>query len=246
MPTPVGATTRWNAVSAPAPIPSGATRPTICSSPTRRERAPACGPSAPCWLAAASTTSSPTSALAAAIQSRPSRACSTTAAHRVCRQPTFLKSHAFAVFDNRRPRNLRKGGLYRVDYSHYDDRDDHATRSIASMWMPSMRSVSFGAAHLRRTSSADALRRVDRPGDPVLPHADARRKRHPARLPRASSAGRTRSCCRANTGSRSGRASTARSSTTRARWPSAGPTSACGTSSMTMGSVFDSTRTTAS
>src|SRR5262249_27975079 len=42
------------------------------------------------------------------------------------RQPTFLKSHAFAVFDNRRPRNLRKGGLYRIDYSHYDDRDDHA------------------------------------------------------------------------------------------------------------------------
>jgi outer membrane translocation and assembly module TamA len=42
------------------------------------------------------------------------------------RQPTYLRSFAFVELDYRRPRNLRKGGLYRVDFSHYDDRDFNA------------------------------------------------------------------------------------------------------------------------
>jgi hypothetical protein len=42
------------------------------------------------------------------------------------RQPTYLRSFAFVEVDYRRPRNLRKGGLYRVDFSHYDDRDFNA------------------------------------------------------------------------------------------------------------------------
>jgi hypothetical protein len=34
----------------------------------------------------------------------------------------FLRSHAFIEVDYREPRNARKGGWYRLDYSHYDDR----------------------------------------------------------------------------------------------------------------------------
>lgn len=34
----------------------------------------------------------------------------------------FLRSDAFAEVDTREPRNARKGGLYRVDFSHYADR----------------------------------------------------------------------------------------------------------------------------
>jgi outer membrane protein assembly factor BamA len=34
----------------------------------------------------------------------------------------FLRSDAFVVVDYREPRNPRKGGWYRIDFSHYDDR----------------------------------------------------------------------------------------------------------------------------
>jgi hypothetical protein len=38
-------------------------------------------------------------------------------------QPGFIKTSAFAEFDYRRPRNARKGGWYRMNFSHYVDQD---------------------------------------------------------------------------------------------------------------------------
>src|SRR5262249_61832089 len=40
----------------------------------------------------------------------------------LAQQPTFIRSSAFAEVDYRKPRNLRKGGLYRLEFSHYNDR----------------------------------------------------------------------------------------------------------------------------
>jgi surface antigen Omp85-like protein len=39
------------------------------------------------------------------------------------RQPTFFRPFAFVEVDYRQPKNARKGGFYRADFSHYDDRD---------------------------------------------------------------------------------------------------------------------------
>jgi hypothetical protein len=44
----------------------------------------------------------------------------------LAQQPTFIRSSAFLEVDFRHPRNIRKGGLYRLDVSHYEDRDYHA------------------------------------------------------------------------------------------------------------------------
>ena len=41
------------------------------------------------------------------------------------RQPKYLRPFAFVEVDYRQPKNARQGGLYRVDFSHYDDRDFH-------------------------------------------------------------------------------------------------------------------------
>jgi hypothetical protein len=38
-------------------------------------------------------------------------------------QPNFVRSIAFVDIDYRRPLNARKGGWYRAEFSHYDDRD---------------------------------------------------------------------------------------------------------------------------
>ena len=38
-------------------------------------------------------------------------------------QPNYLRSIAFVEIDSRRPLNARKGGWYRAELSHYDDRD---------------------------------------------------------------------------------------------------------------------------
>jgi hypothetical protein len=42
------------------------------------------------------------------------------------RQPDYLRPFAFVEFDNRQPKYAREGGLYRVDFSHYADRDYNA------------------------------------------------------------------------------------------------------------------------
>ena len=49
-----------------------------------------------------------------------------TTAPGLSQQPTFLRPFAFVEVDYRQPKNARKGGLYRVDFSHYDDRDFNA------------------------------------------------------------------------------------------------------------------------
>src|SRR5262249_3366869 len=41
-------------------------------------------------------------------------------------QTTFLRPFAFVEVDYRQPKYARKGGLYRVDFSHYEDRDLNA------------------------------------------------------------------------------------------------------------------------
>ena len=46
-----------------------------------------------------------------------------TSAPGLSRQPDYLRPFAFVEFDYRQPKNVRKGGLYRVDLSHYADRD---------------------------------------------------------------------------------------------------------------------------
>ena len=51
---------------------------------------------------------------------------SDTTAPGLSAQPTFIRSFAFAEVDYRQPKNARKGGLYRVDFSHYEDRDLNA------------------------------------------------------------------------------------------------------------------------
>ena len=38
-------------------------------------------------------------------------------------QPNYLRTIAFVDIDSRRPLNARKGGWYRAELSHYDDRD---------------------------------------------------------------------------------------------------------------------------
>jgi hypothetical protein len=42
------------------------------------------------------------------------------------RQPDYIRSAAFLEIDYRQPRNARRGGWYRIDFSHFDDRDFNA------------------------------------------------------------------------------------------------------------------------
>jgi surface antigen Omp85-like protein len=46
-----------------------------------------------------------------------------TSAPGLVRQPDYLRPFAFVEFDYRQPKYARKGGLYRVDFSHYTDRE---------------------------------------------------------------------------------------------------------------------------
>jgi hypothetical protein len=41
----------------------------------------------------------------------------------ISRQPDFIRSTVFLEIDYRRPRNARRGGWYRIDFSRFDDRD---------------------------------------------------------------------------------------------------------------------------
>jgi hypothetical protein len=54
----------------------------------------------------------------------------------------FLRSFAFVEVDNRHPKNLRKGGLYRLNFSHYDDQDLHAY-SFNRVDVDVMQAISF-------------------------------------------------------------------------------------------------------
>jgi Omp85 superfamily domain len=49
-----------------------------------------------------------------------------TSAPGLSAQPTFVRPFAFVEVDYRQPKYARKGGLYRVDFSHYEDRDLNA------------------------------------------------------------------------------------------------------------------------
>jgi Omp85 superfamily domain len=42
------------------------------------------------------------------------------------RQPDFVRTIAFVEIDYRQPRNARRGGWYRFDFNHFDDRDFNA------------------------------------------------------------------------------------------------------------------------
>jgi len=55
-----------------------------------------------------------------------SSAFNDTTAPGLSAQPTFIRPFAFVEVDYRQPKNARKGGLYRVDFSHYEDRDLNA------------------------------------------------------------------------------------------------------------------------
>ena len=49
-------------------------------------------------------------------------------------QPNYLRTIAFVEIDSRQPLNARKGGWYRAELSHYDDRDLSAYPSLAWTW----------------------------------------------------------------------------------------------------------------
>jgi hypothetical protein len=49
-----------------------------------------------------------------------------TAAPGLLRQPDYIRSTAFVEVDYRRPKNARRGGWYRVDFSHFADREFNA------------------------------------------------------------------------------------------------------------------------
>ena len=98
----------------------------------------------------------------------------------------YLRSMAFLEVDYREPKNARKGGWYRVDFSRLR-RSDHAaaTRSTASTPTSGSSSDSSpGGASSRRGCSC--RRRTPTTGHvmPFYLDADARRKRHAARIPR--------------------------------------------------------------
>ena len=97
----------------------------------------------------------------------------------------FLRSDAFVEVDYREPLYPKKGGWYRLDFSHYDDRT--AGQFTFNRIDADLRQF-FGFLAGRRVI-ATRLFCLDvghrrRPDDAVLFHADARRKRHAARLPR--------------------------------------------------------------
>jgi hypothetical protein len=60
----------------------------------------------------------------------------------VDRGTDFLRSFAFVEVDDRHPKNLRKGGLYRLNFSHYADQDLHAY-SFNRVDVDVMQAVSF-------------------------------------------------------------------------------------------------------
>ena len=140
-------------------------------------------------------------------------------------QPDFLRSFAFPDIDWRRPLNARNGGWYRVEFSHYADRDlgaytfnrlDIDLRQFVSVL--SERRVFVGRV-LASTSDQVTGQQVPFYLMPTLGGNDSLRG-----FRTTGFGGRMRSSSRASTASRSGPASTAPSFMTPARSPCVEPT----------------------
>ena len=132
---------------------------------------------------------------------------------------------AFVEVDYREPTNARKGGWYRVDFSHYDDRT--AGRYTFNRFDVDLRQFIGFLAERRviaarlfvSTSDTDAGETMPFYLMPTLGGNDTLRgfREYRFRGPHAHAA------AGASTAGRSGAASTARCSTTPARWPTAAP-----------------------
>jgi hypothetical protein len=88
----------------------------------------------------------------------------------------FLRSFAFVEVDDRHPKNLRKGGLYRLNFSHYDDQDLHLY-SFNRVDVDVMQAVSFLSERrvfVGRAVVTDGRER--RTADPVLLLMPTRRR----------------------------------------------------------------------
>ena len=159
----------------------------------------------------------------------------------------FLRSEAFIEVDYREPRNPKKGGWYRIDFSHYDDRTaglftfnriDADLRQFIG-FLAGRRVIA--ARLFVSTSDTDAGQTMPFYLMPTLGGNDTLRG-----FRDIGSADRTRSWRRANTVGRSGAGSTQPSSTTPERSPTAVKILISRISKQTMASGSASTPITAS
>ena len=105
----------------------------------------------------------------------------------------YLRSMAFLEVDYREPKNARKGGWYRVDFSRFDDRT--TGRYTFNRVDTDLRQfVGFLAGRRVHRGAAVRLdvRHRCRHVMPFYLDADARRKRHAARIPRVPLPGTAR------------------------------------------------------
>ena len=117
------ATIRRKTSLASDPIRTETIDPTTRSARTISVAAPASGPSRTCSSAAGSSTWTPR--LGEGQNDRYPDVTDTfspSEAPGLDTRADFLRSDAFIEVDYREPRNPKKGGWYRVDFSHYDDR----------------------------------------------------------------------------------------------------------------------------
>ncbi len=138
-------------------------------------------------------------------------------------QPDFLRTSAFVEVNYSEPVYARKGGWYRAEFSHIADRDlDRYTYNRLDVdlrqfipFFAERRVIALRA--FASTSDVSDGNEVPFYLQPYLGGNDTMRGFREYRFRRAALA----SCSRANTASKSGRASTWPSSTTLARWRSA-------------------------